>query len=77
MAVFIPEGSLIGQGTVGDSNVIVMVIGREWTTVMVGHRVTYSDTHKIGPGELLVCEQQSTYRLCLCSTCAEKYSLLP
>lgn len=40
VAVFIPEGSLIGQGTVGDSYVVIVVIGGEWTTVMVGHRVT-------------------------------------
>lgn len=43
MAIFIPEGTLIGQGTVGDSDVIVMVIGGEWTTVVVCHRVTLKD----------------------------------
>lgn len=44
VAVFIPEGSFIGQGTVGDSNVIVMVVSGEWTTVVVGHRVSCSST---------------------------------
>lgn len=46
VAVFIPESSLIGQGTVGDSNVVVMVIGGEWTAVVVGHRVAYKDTQQ-------------------------------
>ena len=46
MAVFIPEGSLIGQGTVGDSNVIVMVVSGEWTPVVIGHRVTYTETQQ-------------------------------
>jgi hypothetical protein len=27
MAVLIPEGTLVGQGTVGDCDVIVMVVG--------------------------------------------------
>lgn len=40
VAVFIPEGALIGQGTVGDSNVIVVVISGEWTTMVIGHGVT-------------------------------------
>ena len=39
VAVLIPEGSLIGQGTVGDSDVVVMVVGGEWPAVVVGHRV--------------------------------------
>lgn len=43
VAVFIPEGTLIGQGTVGDSDVIVMVVSGEWTTVVVCHRVPYKD----------------------------------
>lgn len=54
VAVFIPEGSLIGQGTVGHSNVVVVVIGGEWTTVMVGHGVAYRDAQQLGPGQLLV-----------------------
>lgn len=37
VAVFIPEGSLIGQGTVGDSNVVVMVVSGERTAMVVGH----------------------------------------
>lgn len=40
VAVFIPEGSLIGQSTVGDSDVVVMVISGEWAAMVVGHRVT-------------------------------------
>lgn len=46
VAVFIPEGSLIGQSTVGDSDVIVMVVGGEWTAVVVGHRVACKVTQQ-------------------------------
>jgi len=44
VAVLIPEGSLIGQGTVGDSDVVVVVVGGEGTAVVVGHRVACKDT---------------------------------
>lgn len=43
VTVFVPEGSLVGQGTVGDGNVIVMVISGEGTTMVVGHGVTYDN----------------------------------
>lgn len=43
VAVFIPEGPLIGQSTVGDSDVVVVVVGGEWTAVVVRHRVTCRD----------------------------------
>lgn len=39
VAVFIPEGSLIGQSAVGDGNVVVMVVGGERPAVVVGHGV--------------------------------------
>lgn len=40
MAVLVPEGTLIGQGTVGDSDVIVIVICGEGTALVISHRVT-------------------------------------
>lgn len=43
VAVFIPKRSLVGQSTVGDSDVVVVVISGEWTPVVVSHRVTYKD----------------------------------
>lgn len=43
VAVLVPECSLVGQGTVGDSDVIVVVIRGKWTTVVVCHGVTYRD----------------------------------
>lgn len=55
VAVLIPEGSLIGQGTVGDGDVVVMVISGEWTTMVVCHGVTYKD------------EQQGESVTCLCT----------
>lgn len=52
VAVFIPECSLIGQGAVGDSNIIVVVISGEWATMVVGHRVTYKDSNREREREL-------------------------
>lgn len=46
VAVFIPEGSLIGQSTVGDGDVVIMVVGGERTAVVVGHRVAYTNHTK-------------------------------
>ena len=37
VAVLIPEGTLVGQGTVGDSDIIVIVISGEGPAMMVGH----------------------------------------
>lgn len=51
VAVLVPEGSLIGLGTVGDSDVVIVVVSGEGTAVVVGHRVTYKDTQR---GSLLL-----------------------
>lgn len=39
VAVLVPERSLVRQGTVGDGNVIVMIVGGKRTAVVVGHGV--------------------------------------
>lgn len=41
MTVFVPPRSLVGQCTVGDSNVIVLVLGRERSALVVAQRVTW------------------------------------
>lgn len=41
MTVLVPEGALVGEGAVGDSDVIVIVVGGERSTLMVGHGVTW------------------------------------
>lgn len=51
MAVFIPEGALVGEGTVGDSDVVVVVVGGEGSALVVDHGVAWregndSQTHK-------------------------------
>lgn len=43
VAVFVPEGSLIGQSAVGDGDVIVVVVGGKGTSMVVGHGVTCRD----------------------------------
>lgn len=40
MAVFIPEGAFVGQGAVGHSNIVIVVIRREGPALVVGHGVT-------------------------------------
>ena len=40
MTVFIPKGTFVGQGAVGDSDIIVVVIGRERSTLVVSHGIT-------------------------------------
>lgn len=40
VAVFVPPGSFVGQGTVSDSNVIVSVFCRERPALVVAERVT-------------------------------------
>lgn len=40
MAVLVPEGTLVGQGAVGDRDVIVIVVGGEGSALMVRQRVT-------------------------------------
>lgn len=37
MAVLVPESTLVGQGAIGDGDVVVVVISREGSTMMVGH----------------------------------------
>lgn len=39
VAVLIPERSLVRQGTVGDGDVIIMIVGGKRTTMVVGHGV--------------------------------------
>ncbi len=41
MTVFVPESSLVRQSTVGDSYIVVIVVGREWTAVVIRHWVTF------------------------------------
>lgn len=41
VAVFIPEGASVGQGTVCDSDVVVVVIGGERSALVIGQRVTW------------------------------------
>lgn len=41
MAVLVPEGALVGEGAVCDGDVIVVVIGGEGSTLVVGHGVTW------------------------------------
>lgn len=41
MTVFIPEGAFVGQGTVCDGDIIVIVIGGEGSTLVVSHGVTW------------------------------------
>lgn len=43
VAVFVPEGSLIGQSAVGDGDVVVVVVGGKGTSMVVGHGVTCRD----------------------------------
>lgn len=40
VAVLVPPGSFVGQGTVSDSDVIVSVFCREGPTLVVAQRVT-------------------------------------
>lgn len=41
VAVFIPESTFVGQGTVGDGDVVVVVVGGEGSTIVVGHGVAW------------------------------------
>ena len=41
VAVLVPESPLIGQGTVGDGRVCVLVEGGEGPAIVVGHGVTW------------------------------------
>lgn len=41
MTVLIPEGALVGEGAVCDGDVIVVVVGGEGSTLVVGHGVTW------------------------------------
>lgn len=47
VAVLVPPGSFVGQGTVSYSNVIVSVFSGEWPTLVVAERVT-CDQRRIG-----------------------------
>lgn len=41
VTVFIPEGALVREGAVCDSDVVVIVVGGEGSTLVVGHGVTW------------------------------------
>lgn len=41
VTVFIPEGALVGEGAVCDGDVVVVVVGGEGPTLVVGHGVTW------------------------------------
>lgn len=41
VAVLVPESPLVGQGTVGDGRVCVLVEGGEGSAIVVGHGVTW------------------------------------
>lgn len=51
VAVLVPEGSLIRQSTVGDGDVVVVVVGGEGTSVVVGHGVPCRDNRTERGGE--------------------------
>lgn len=40
MTIFIPKRTFVRQGAVGDSNIIIIVKGGEWSTLVVSHGVT-------------------------------------
>lgn len=41
MTVFIPKGAFVGQGAVGDSDIVIIVEGGEGSTLVVSHGVTW------------------------------------
>lgn len=41
VAVFIPEGALVGEGAICDGDVVVVVVGGEGSTLVVGHGVAW------------------------------------
>lgn len=41
VTVFIPEGAFVGQGAVGDSDIVIVVVGGEGSTLVVSHGVTW------------------------------------
>lgn len=41
MAVFIPEGTFVGQGAVGHGDIIIIIVGGEGPALVVGHGVTW------------------------------------
>lgn len=47
MTVFVPPGPLVGHCTVGDSDVIVLVLGRERSALVVAQRVTWGKKETI------------------------------
>ena len=54
VAVLVPESPLVGQGTVGDGRVCVLVEGREGSAIVVGHGVTWERERTDSGLELLV-----------------------
>lgn len=49
MTVLVPEGAFVGQGAVSDSDVIVIVVGGERSTLVVSHGVTWENTDSKAP----------------------------
>lgn len=49
MTVLIPEGAFVGQGAISDSNVIVIVVGGERSTIVVSHGVTWENNDSKAP----------------------------
>lgn len=41
VTVFIPKGAFVGQGTVGHSDIVIIVVSGEGPTLVVGHGVTW------------------------------------
>lgn len=42
VTVLVPESSFVGQSTVGDGRVVVLVEGGEGPSIVVGHGVTWN-----------------------------------
>lgn len=59
MTVLIPEGAFVGQGAISDSNVVVIVVGGERSTIVVSHGVTWENNDSKPP------QSASIYLLCL------------
>lgn len=41
VTVFIPESAFVGQGAVGDCDIIIIVVGGEGSALVVRHGVTW------------------------------------
>lgn len=69
VTVFIPESAFVGQGTVGDSNVVVIVIGREGSALVVCHGVAWQLDRGVSSRKQLICfhaQPHGFYCSCQC-----------